>query len=120
MGGLGLKTFLIIVKPGNYFIIRWNQPSMESVYNSTYLASVLYWKTVVILELLQLRQSFLNLTYILGVPVIKYRTEEHNQIRLISRLKSTSPNRMTVCITANSISWIAKGPTLHELFGREK
>lgn len=26
---------------------------------------------------------------------------------------------MTVCITANSISWIAKGPTLHELFGRE-
>ena len=55
----------------------------------------------------------------LGVPVIKYRTEEHNQIRLISRLKSTSPNRMTVCVTADSISWIAKVPTLHELFGKE-
>lgn len=26
---------------------------------------------------------------------------------------------MIVCITANSVSKIAKGPTLHELFGRE-
>lgn len=57
---------------------------------------------------LQLRQSYLKLTFVLGVPVIKYRTEEHNQIRLISRLRSTSPNRMTGGITANSISWIAK------------
>lgn len=52
------------------------------------------------------------------MPVIKYR-KEHNQIRLISRLKSTSPNRMAVFITANSISWITKGPTLHELFRKE-
>lgn len=56
------------------------EPSMESVYNSTHLTSVLYWKTMITFELLQLRQSFLNLTYILGVPVIKYRTEE--QIKL--------------------------------------
>lgn len=92
---------------------------MESIYTPIYLTTVIYWKRIIICELLQLRQLFHNLADILGVPVIKYRTEEHNQIRLISRLKSTSPNRMTVCITANSISWIAKGPILHELFGRE-
>lgn len=92
---------------------------MESIYAPTNLTNITYWKKIIIFELLQLRQPFLNLACILGVPVIKYRTEEHNQIRLISRLKSTSPNRMTACITANSISWIAKGPTLHELFGRE-
>lgn len=53
------------------------------------------------------------------MPAIKFETEEHNEIRLISRLQSTSPNRMTVCVTANSMSWIAKGPTLHQLFRRE-
>lgn len=69
---------------------------MESIYTPTYLTTVIYWEKIVIFKLLQLRQPFLNLAYILGVPVIKYRTEEHNQIRLISRLKSTSPNRMSL------------------------